>query len=82
MRTTLTLEDDVALALRRHCEERGVPWKQAVNEFLRRGLATRLPSPERKEYSVTPHDAGALLMPPDLVSTDDMLAWAEGDTRP
>ncbi len=39
MRTTLTLDPDVALALDRLRKERGLGLKEAVNEALRRGLA-------------------------------------------
>ena len=38
MRTTLTLDDDVAMKLRQRARERGVPFKQVVNEALRAGL--------------------------------------------
>ena len=38
MRTTLTLDDDVAAQLRRLARETGRPFKQVVNEALRAGL--------------------------------------------
>jgi hypothetical protein len=38
MRTTLTLDADVADRLRALARERGVPFKQVVNSVLRRGL--------------------------------------------
>ncbi len=82
MRTTLTLDDDLALALRHLCEERRIGWKQAVNEVVRRGLAAPSgPAGRRERYRTVPQDSGRLLMPPDLVSTDDMLDWAEGEDR-
>lgn len=37
-RTTLTLDDDVASALRREARRRGVPYRALVNEALRAGL--------------------------------------------
>jgi hypothetical protein len=40
MRTTVTLEPDVAAKLRMVTRERGVPFKQAINDALRAGLAT------------------------------------------
>ena len=40
MRTTLTLDDDVAEALDRIVRERGVSFKEAVNSAIRAGLAT------------------------------------------
>jgi len=38
MRTTLTLDPDVADRLRALARERGLPFKQVVNAVLRRGL--------------------------------------------
>ena len=38
MRTTLTLDSDVADRLRTLARERGLPFKQVVNAVLRRGL--------------------------------------------
>ena len=38
MRTTLTLDPDVAALVRRAMAERGVPFKQVVNDALRRAL--------------------------------------------
>jgi len=39
MRTTLTLDDDVAAALERRRADRGTRLRQEVNELLRVGLA-------------------------------------------
>lgn len=39
MRTTLTLDDDVIALLKRAERERGLSFKQVVNDALRRGLA-------------------------------------------
>ncbi len=49
MRTTLTLDPDVAARLRELSRERGISFKEAVNSTLRRGLA---PAAERKPYKV------------------------------
>jgi Arc/MetJ family transcription regulator len=40
MRTTLSLDDDVAAAVRRLREERHIGLSDAVNELIRAGLAT------------------------------------------
>lgn len=50
MRTTLTLDDDVADALKRRARMLDKPFKQVVNEALRRGLQD--PEP-RKRSPVT-----------------------------
>jgi hypothetical protein len=50
MRTTLTLDPDVADRLRALARERGLPFKQVVNAVLRRGLGDgRGPEPFRIE---------------------------------
>lgn len=41
MRTTLTLDDDLATELQRRARESRRPFKDVVNEALRRGLADR-----------------------------------------
>ena len=38
MRTTLTLDEDVAQQVKRLMRERGTGFKETVNEILRRGL--------------------------------------------
>ncbi len=41
MRTTLTLDDDLAGILRRKAAEQGLSFKEVVNSTLRSGLATQ-----------------------------------------
>jgi hypothetical protein len=47
MRTTVTLDPDIAAKLRSLAQERGVSFKEALNSALRRGLATRAPGSKR-----------------------------------
>jgi hypothetical protein len=49
MRTTVTLDPDVAALVQRRMEERGVSFKQAVNDAIRAGLTdpTGAPPPFR-----------------------------------
>jgi predicted transcriptional regulator len=49
MRTTLTLDDDVAEALERLRRTRRQTLKDLVNEALRRGLKQMLAPPKRRE---------------------------------
>ena len=49
MRTTLTLDDDTAALLQRRMRERGISFKQAVNEAIRAGLAGDDPPTFRTE---------------------------------
>jgi predicted transcriptional regulator len=44
VRTTLTLDDDVAERLAQLANEMRLPFKVVVNETLRRGLADQAPS--------------------------------------
>jgi len=57
MRTTLTLDPDVAQLLEEEAHRRRLPWKQVVNDAIRRGLAARTPPSKNKRYRVTPHKA-------------------------
>jgi hypothetical protein len=45
MRTTVTLDPDVEALVRRVMRERGLTFKQAVNEAIRAGLAPRSERP-------------------------------------
>ena len=55
MRTTLTLEPDVALKLKRKMAEQKLTLKDAVNQALRVGLAAK-DAPERVPFKVIPFD--------------------------
>lgn len=56
MRTTVTLDDDVVAALHAIMRERGVSFKQALNELVRAGLAAAVaPS---KPYRLRPARMG------------------------
>lgn len=47
MRTTITLDPDLDAKLRTLARERGVSFKEALNQALRRGLANSGREPER-----------------------------------
>ncbi|MFY9912813.1 MAG: CopG family transcriptional regulator [Candidatus Sulfotelmatobacter sp.] len=57
MRTTLTLDDDVAALLNKEARKTGEPFKQVVNRFLRLGLTTSK-QPPRKPFVVKPRKLG------------------------
>lgn len=57
MRTTLTLDDDVARQLQRETRRSGKSFKEAVNHFLRLGLSSAR-KPQRKPFVVTPRNLG------------------------
>jgi plasmid stability protein len=59
MRTTLTLDDDVARQLRRRAKGKHGGFKQVVNETLRRGLATgEKPAAEQPPFEVQAKHCG------------------------
>src|SRR5688572_22856181 len=60
MRTTLTLEPDVAERLEQEMRRTGKSMKAVVNESLRLGLGLAGKPPERKPFEVKPHDMGPL----------------------
>ncbi len=57
MRTTLTLEPDVARRLRKKMADKKLTLKQAVNETLRAGLETTV-NEKRHKFVVEPHACG------------------------
>jgi hypothetical protein len=62
MRTTLTLDSDVSLLLKRRMSERGVSFKDAVNEALRDSLTER---GKNAEFQTPAFDLGEPLVPLD-----------------
>lgn len=63
MRTTLTLDDDVAIRLERIRKERAAGLKEIVNEVLREGLA-HIDTPKKREpFRTRVFDPGGLVDP-------------------
>lgn len=58
MRTTLTLDDDVARELQERARRRGESFKEVVNEILRRGLGGEKPSSHLPRFEVRPKACG------------------------
>ena len=58
MRTTLTLDPDLAKKLKDLAHRRGQSFKQTLNEVVRRGLAAQGERPKRQRYTLTPHRGG------------------------
>ena len=85
MRTTLTLDDDVADFLKMQSRLQGKPFKQVVNDVLRRGMAPRSNRSELPAFRVTVNRSG--LVPGvdplrlnrlnDALEVDDFAAEAE-----
>ena len=72
MRTTLTLDDDVAKMLDKEVRKSGNSFKQVVNHFLRLGLTAKPPA--RKPFKVTPLNLGL----PHYDKVEDLLEKLEG----
>ena len=60
MRTTLTMDDDVAAKLKAESQRVGRPLREIVNETLRRGLGSRGAAAQRRAFKVTARDFGNL----------------------
>ena len=57
MRTTLTLDNDIAESLKERARLLDVPFKQVVNDMLRRGMSPVIRETPA-EYRVTPNHSG------------------------
>lgn len=58
MRTTLTLDEDVAAKLKAEARKTGQPFKVTVNACLRAGLGVRSASQSSKPFRVKPYTLG------------------------
>jgi hypothetical protein len=80
MRTTLTLDDDVAAALERVRRQRDASLKELVNEALRRGLKDMSSRPKRREPVRTRSVALGRLRIVGIDNIAEALTVAEGET--
>ena len=79
MRTTLTLDDDVASKLEEVRSSRGASLKDVVNEALRLGLGEMdHPTVVRERYRTPSTSLGRCRLP-DLDDVSSALAAAEGE---
>lgn len=58
MRTTLTLDEDVAFKLKTEVRKSGKPFKEVVNETLREGLFARQKTKKLPPYKVKARPLG------------------------
>jgi hypothetical protein len=59
VRTTLTLDDDVAAKLRAEARQTGEPFKQVVNRVLRTGLNVRVQAAAMPPFKVKARALGS-----------------------
>jgi hypothetical protein len=78
MRTTLTLDDDVAAKLRAEARRMGRPFREVVNEALRRGLVARSGQGAREPFKVEPRDLGNVRPGLSLDNVADLIEQVEG----
>ncbi len=73
MRTTLTIDEDVARLLKKEVRRSGEPFKQAVNRCLRTALTSSRRRVQPKPFKVTPID----LQLPEGINLDKTSAILE-----
>jgi len=78
MRTTLTLDDDVAVKLKTESQRAGRPFREIVNETLRRGLESRRATAQRRAFKVTARDLGNLKPGLSLDNIAELVENVEG----
>jgi hypothetical protein len=72
VRTTITLADDFAAAIRQRRQERSIGLSEAVNELIRKGLVAE---GRRDRFEQTTHDLGGGI---DLTNIADAIETLEG----
>jgi hypothetical protein len=79
MRTTLTIDEDVAVSLENLRRQRGIKLKTLVNEALREGLKQmQAPKRSKTRFRTESVSLGGLLIP-SINSISEALAIAEGE---
>lgn len=78
MRTTITLDDDVAAKLRSLSRRTGRAFRDVVNDVLRRGLARPPAVAGRKPFRVVARDLGALRPGLNLDNIAELIERVEG----
>ena len=77
MRTTLTLDEDVAAKLKAAARRSGRPFRDVVNDALRRGLLSAAPTP-RPPFRVQARSLGGARSGVGLDNIGDLLDRVEG----
>jgi hypothetical protein len=81
VRTRLIIENDVAAQLRAEAQRTGRPFKDVVNECLRRGLAQHDRPQIAAVFTVKPRDMGPLQSGAALAGVAGLLERLEGPGR-
>jgi plasmid stability protein len=78
MRTTLTLDDDVAAKLKAESRRAGRSFRDVVNDTLRRGLASRPVAARRQPFKIHVRDLGDLKPGLSLDNVSELIEHVEG----
>lgn len=78
MRTTLTLDDDIAAKARRAMSVTGLPFKAVINQALRVGIESVLTPRPARPYRTTPRPMG-LREGLSYDNISELLAVTEGE---
>jgi hypothetical protein len=81
MRTTLSLDDDVATKLKAEVRRSGKPLKVVANECLRAGLVRRRAAQSHDAFRVNARDLGGLRPGLSLDNIGELLDHVEGPAR-
>lgn len=81
MRTTVTIDDDLAVLLEKKRRETGATFKDVLNEALRDGLLHDVPAQQRsrEHFRTKPLPLGEPLLD-DLTDSGGVLAYLDGDS--
>ena len=80
IRTTVTLDDDVAARVKRVSQDQGIPFRDALNEVLRVGLLGMDKPPVRRTLLIQPRPMGYRAgLQHD--SVESLLEYGEGEQR-
>ncbi len=82
MRTTLTLDDDVAAKLKAESRHAGRSFRDIVNEMLRRGLASKGTFSRRQSFKIEARDLGDLKPGLRLDNVAELIEQVEGSAFP
>jgi len=80
MRTTLTLDEDVAQRTKNLAAKQKKPFKVVLNEALRKGLDQAEKFQKRRDYRTIPHEMG-LREGLSIDNIQELLAQVEGENR-
>jgi predicted CopG family antitoxin len=78
MRTTLTIDDDVALKLNELKKTADKSFKEVVNETLRRGLFYEVAAKKGKLFKVKPHNFGQVREDINFDKISELIEEIEG----